>query len=405
MRANACLVAPLLLCMFSAAATRSRPKVQEVQEVQKGGWTTLPCPGLAAPPVTWRRRTCRLPAEDILTVSNDRDNRHIHDPNRRFSSQSDMSLHIRSVTEDDSGTYRCNDSAAVELIVVSPASPRLEAMVRTNVTLMCPEGVGGPRGPSWSRDGEEIKPNTRIRFLYDSTLSIRTVKPSDSGLYCCDGKPAGYLRVLEDVPQVSLGLLLAIVSSVSLLFIIVITVSVVCFVRRRRLKQREAEEKCVVYEQIDEQLTFLSPQGPSTQNEPIYHSIADRPQVVNKTDASNQNEPIYHTIAERPLVVNKTDSSPPEESHYSVITAVPLGQNNEGTVDHQPTVWPRLVSQVSAGHRFFLLILQLFRSTARTFCCRNQKQSDENLRLHLRVQAGRGLWNQSSREGLDSLPP
>ncbi|KAM3595768.1 uncharacterized protein V6R79_002533 [Siganus canaliculatus] len=240
-----------------AAATRSRPKVQEVE---KGSWPTLPCPHPVVAPVTWRRRTCRLPAENILTAYSKRDIRHIHDPNRRFSSLTDKSLLIRSVTEDDSGTYWCNDGAAVELIVVSP-----------------------------------------------------------------------------DVPQVSPGLLLAIVSSVSLLFIIVITVSVVCFVRRRRLKQREAEDKCVVYEQIDEQLTFLSPQ-----------------------DASNQNEPIYHSIADRPLVVNKTDSSPPEESHYSLITAVPLGQNNEGTVDHQPTVWPRLLSQVSAGHRFFCSFCSFF---------------------------------------------
>ncbi|XP_030266048.1 hemicentin-1-like [Sparus aurata] len=189
MRLNicSCLLVFVLGCKVTAAI-----KHEVVQEKQS---VTLPCPHSVESEVTWSTET-NGHRVDILTTDGDRDKKHIPDPGRRYSSLADKSLYIRSVTVSDSGTYLCNNAAAVELTVIPSGTIMRNATEKTNVTLNCPHG--GSDASTWSKDGTEMKPKRRFSISpVDKTLSIRDVKLSDSGLYYCDGKPAVYLTVIK----------------------------------------------------------------------------------------------------------------------------------------------------------------------------------------------------------------
>ncbi|XP_030266274.1 hepatocyte cell adhesion molecule-like [Sparus aurata] len=184
-----CLVVFVLGCNVTAAV-----KHEVVEEKQL---VTLPCPHSVEGDVTWSRET-NGHRVDILTVEGDRDKKHIPDPGRRYSSLADKSLHIFKVTVSDSGTYLCNNEAAVELTVIPSETTRLIAPKSTTVTLNCSGDVGGSAVTTWSKDGREIQQD---EYVYVSPggkmLTITYVQPGDSGLYYCDGKPAVYLTVME----------------------------------------------------------------------------------------------------------------------------------------------------------------------------------------------------------------
>ncbi|XP_031697095.1 uncharacterized protein LOC116379295, partial [Anarrhichthys ocellatus] len=90
------------------------------QTVEVKTSVSLRCPHSVESIVTWSRESNGRKV-DILTVGVDTDIRHIDDPQKRYSSEADKSLYIRSVTVSDSGIYFCNSEAAVELTVIPPA--------------------------------------------------------------------------------------------------------------------------------------------------------------------------------------------------------------------------------------------------------------------------------------------
>ena len=67
--------------------------------------------------MTWSRET-NGHRVDILTTGGDVEKKHIPDPGRRYGSLADQSLYVRRVIVSDSGTYLCNNEAAVELTVI-----------------------------------------------------------------------------------------------------------------------------------------------------------------------------------------------------------------------------------------------------------------------------------------------
>ncbi|XP_030268628.1 hemicentin-1-like [Sparus aurata] len=184
-----CLLVFVLGCKVTAAT-----KHEVVEEKQS---VSLPCLHSVEGEVTWSRET-NGHRVDILTVGGDVEKKHISDPDRRRSSLADKSLYIRSVTVSDSGTYLCNNAAAVELTVIPSETTRLVAPKSTTVTLNCPLDVGGSHVPTWSKDGSEVQENIWVYVSHvDKTLTLTYVQPRDSGLYYCDGKPAVYLTVME----------------------------------------------------------------------------------------------------------------------------------------------------------------------------------------------------------------
>ncbi|KAF3706838.1 Lymphocyte antigen 6 complex locus protein G6f Precursor [Channa argus] len=99
------------LVLGSNAAAEIIQKVfEEKQQI------SLPCPRPVDAKVTWSRET-NGHKEDILTA-HDRDEKHINDPDKRFSSLGDKSLYISRAAVSDSGTYFCNNKKAVELTVI-----------------------------------------------------------------------------------------------------------------------------------------------------------------------------------------------------------------------------------------------------------------------------------------------
>ncbi|KAK9527117.1 hypothetical protein VZT92_015777 [Zoarces viviparus] len=167
--------------------------IHETVEVKTS--VSLRCPHSVGT-VTWSRESNGSKV-DILTVGVDKDIKHIHDPQKRYSLLADKSLHIRSVTVSDSGRYFCNSEAAVELTVIPPGTTRLHATEGTRVTLTCPPD-GGSDIKIWSSRNIEIKQQTGFYVSsVDQTLTITYVQLKHSGLYYCDGKPAAYLIVTE----------------------------------------------------------------------------------------------------------------------------------------------------------------------------------------------------------------
>ena len=73
--------------------------------------------------MTWSRET-NSTRVDILTADGDGNKKHIPDPGGRYSSLADpfKSLYIRRVNMSDSGTYFCNNAAAVQLTVIPPGN-------------------------------------------------------------------------------------------------------------------------------------------------------------------------------------------------------------------------------------------------------------------------------------------
>ncbi|XP_046875172.1 cylicin-1-like isoform X6 [Hypomesus transpacificus] len=87
------------------------------QTVQQKDTATLSC-GHSEGDVTWSRDQDGGRV-DILTVrkGQDSEDKHIHDPGKRFSSVADKSLTILRVISSDSGVYYCNGEPVVNLTV------------------------------------------------------------------------------------------------------------------------------------------------------------------------------------------------------------------------------------------------------------------------------------------------
>ncbi|XP_071386043.1 mucin-5B-like isoform X2 [Centroberyx affinis] len=209
MRVNVfdCLLAFALVCAGSNTNAEINHKIVEEKDP-----ATLPCPPSVKdrPTATWSRES-KGSKVDILTVAGDGHKKHIHDPFKRYQSEADNSLYITKTNVSDTGKYFCNDEPAVELTVIPPGTARQRAVEKTNVTLKCPHA--GLDVLTWSRiisGGEQdiyvIQNGTgkhlqgqgrRFGSTKDKSLTITKVKPADSGLYYCDGKPAVHLTVIK----------------------------------------------------------------------------------------------------------------------------------------------------------------------------------------------------------------
>ncbi|XP_047460304.1 uncharacterized protein LOC125019527 isoform X3 [Mugil cephalus] len=189
MRVNiyCCLLACALGCHVSADLFH---KVVEERQV-----VILHCRQPVKNKVTWSRERDGRKV-DILTIDGDRDIKHIKDPKKRFISLADKSLVVFKADISDSGKYLCDDEEAVELTVI-PLGTRIHSVTeRTSFSLNCPHDVGGSHDPGWRREmaGKE-KPIRSDVSTESRSLIFTEVGPGDSGLYYCDGKPAGYLNV------------------------------------------------------------------------------------------------------------------------------------------------------------------------------------------------------------------
>ncbi|XP_054461585.1 uncharacterized protein LOC129096916 [Anoplopoma fimbria] len=186
-----CLLAFVLGCNVTAELIH--------EAVEEKSSVSLRCPHSVEGTVTWSREINGSKV-DVLTAGGDQDIRHIHDPQRRYSSLVDKSLHIRRVTVSDSGRYFCNSEAAVELTVIPAGTSRLHATEGTRVTLTCPPHVGGSHNVKWSSTNA-VEIQYRNGFYVssvDQTLTITHVELVHSGLYYCDETPAVYLNVTKE---------------------------------------------------------------------------------------------------------------------------------------------------------------------------------------------------------------
>ncbi|KAM9386386.1 uncharacterized protein KZ484_007908 [Pholidichthys leucotaenia] len=184
-----CLLAVLLGCQVTTGLP-----YQAVEEQQQ---ITLRCLKIKENKVTWSRETDGGKV-DILTADDDRDQKHIKDPQKRYSSLADGSLSINRAEVSDSGTYFCNNKPAVELTVIPPGTTVRNA-VTGNIYLKCPHHGGGSDISKWSKERAGKHQQIQSKAVtVGQTLKIENVGRSDSGLYYCDGKPAAYLNVTQD---------------------------------------------------------------------------------------------------------------------------------------------------------------------------------------------------------------
>ncbi|XP_067467931.1 glycogen [starch] synthase-like [Thunnus thynnus] len=188
MRMNicSCLLALVLGCNVTAEIIHQI--VKEEQQV------SLRCSHSVEGKVTWSREI-NGNTVDILIVDGDGEQR-FNDPNKRYSSAADKSLFISRVAVSDSGKYLCNNEAAVELTLIPSGTTTVSIAEKSNVTLTCPDVVGGSHVPTWTReiDGKQQQIRRHVSAV-NKYLNIPDVQPGDSGLYYCDGKPAAYLNV------------------------------------------------------------------------------------------------------------------------------------------------------------------------------------------------------------------
>ncbi|XP_042291800.1 integumentary mucin C.1-like isoform X2 [Thunnus maccoyii] len=190
MRMNicSCLLALVLGCNVTAEIIH--------QIVEEKEHVSLRCSHSVEGKLTWSREI-NGNTVDILIVDGDGEQR-FNDPHKRYGSAVDKSLHIRRTNVSDSGKYLCNNEAAVELTVIPSGTTIVSIAEKSNVTLTCPDVVGGSHVPTWTReiDGKQQQIRRHVSAV-DKYLNIPDVQPGDSGLYYCDGKPAANLNVTK----------------------------------------------------------------------------------------------------------------------------------------------------------------------------------------------------------------
>ncbi|XP_030266239.1 roundabout homolog 3-like [Sparus aurata] len=269
-----CLLLSVLGCNISTAI--KHVIVQEKQSV------ALPCPHSVGGEVTWSRET-NGHRVDILTADGDRDKKHIPDPGGRYNSQADKSLHISRVIISDSGTYLCNNEAAVELTVIPSGTTRRSVKVTTSVVLKCLSDPTGSHVPTWTRQksgtnitvySQNIETQHMTHFIYSTdkkTLTITRVQRVDAGQYYCDGKPVVYLDVMEDEGQAAVLVRAVLVLLLLLIMVIIIFVTWRCSIKRRGGRGEQTDE--VVNAETSDIPVFESAQATPRPNETVYSQV------------------------------------------------------------------------------------------------------------------------------------
>uniref|UniRef100_A0A672I704 DCC netrin 1 receptor n=1 Tax=Salarias fasciatus TaxID=181472 RepID=A0A672I704_SALFA len=117
--------------------------------------------------------------------------------NKKYSLLAGSNLVIRSVTDDDSGTYSCtaanknhNITAQAELGVLVPPQflnypTNTFAYESTDIELECAVTGNPPPTVRWVKNGEEVIPSDYFQIVDGSNLQILGLVKSDEGFYQC----------------------------------------------------------------------------------------------------------------------------------------------------------------------------------------------------------------------------
>uniref|UniRef100_A0A7N8WX80 DCC netrin 1 receptor n=1 Tax=Mastacembelus armatus TaxID=205130 RepID=A0A7N8WX80_9TELE len=139
--------------------------------------------GYPTPSIQWRR------GEEL-----------IQSWNKKYSLLAGSNLIIRSVTDDDSGSYSCtaanknqNITAHVELSVLVPPQflnypTNTYAYESTDIELECAVTGNPPPTVRWMKNGEEVIPSDYFQIVDGSNLQILGLVKSDEGFYQCVAK-------------------------------------------------------------------------------------------------------------------------------------------------------------------------------------------------------------------------
>ncbi|XP_076613541.1 netrin receptor DCC isoform X4 [Chaetodon auriga] len=136
--------------------------------------------GYPTPSIQWRR------GEEL-----------IQSWNKKYSLLAGSNLIIRSVTDDDSGSYSCtatnknhNITAHTELSVLVPPQflnypTNTFAYESTDIELECAVTGSPPPTVRWMKNGEEVIPSDYFQIVDGSNLQILGLVKSDEGFYQC----------------------------------------------------------------------------------------------------------------------------------------------------------------------------------------------------------------------------
>ncbi|XP_037548460.1 netrin receptor DCC [Nematolebias whitei] len=117
--------------------------------------------------------------------------------NKKFSLLAGSNLIIRTITDDDSGTYICtatnknqNITAQAELAVLVPPQflnypTNTHAYESTDIELECAVTGNPPPTVRWMKNGEEVIPSDYFQMVDGTNLQILGLVKSDEGFYQC----------------------------------------------------------------------------------------------------------------------------------------------------------------------------------------------------------------------------
>ncbi|XP_067363176.1 hepatitis A virus cellular receptor 1-like isoform X2 [Channa argus] len=268
------------LVLGSNAAAEIIQKVfEEKQQI------SLPCPPPVDPKVTWSRETNGHKV-DILTV-HDRDEKHINDPDKRFSALGDKSLYISRAAVSDSGTYFCNNKKAVELTVI-------------------------PSEPPTPKPTTKPKPSTSTTTTTSTTIATATTTATTSTSTTIATATTTSTTSQPNPAALMVGV------TVPFTVLIIIIITIVYFTRRRRCKRRAVGPSTF-------SMTPFS--GASDQSEPTYSTICEYP----PTEIKMATESPYSLISGTVVDGNNKGQT---ELNYSTYVLLDKPQTPANNHDH-----------------------------------------------------------------------
>ncbi|XP_067333621.1 uncharacterized protein [Channa argus] len=293
------------LVLGSNAAAEIIQKVfEEKQQI------SLPCPPPVDPKVTWSRETNGHKV-DILTV-HDRDEKHINDPDKRFSSLGDKSLYISRAAVSDSGTYFCNNKKAVELTVIpsEPTKPKpTPSTSTTTTTTSTSTTIATATTTATTSTSTTIATATTTTTTTTSTsTTIATATTTTTTSTSTTIATATTTATTSTSTTIATATTTATTSTST-------TIATATTTSTTSQPNPENEEIYHVYDDIQD--------GPPNAVGPATFSMTPF------SGASDQTEPTYSTICEYP----PTEIKMATESPYSLISGTVVDGNNKGQTE------------------------------------------------------------------------
>ncbi|XP_067333569.1 salivary glue protein Sgs-3-like isoform X3 [Channa argus] len=277
------------LVLGSNAAAEIIQKVfEEKQQI------SLPCPRPVDAKVTWSRET-NGHKEDILTA-HDRDEKHINDPDKRFSSLGDKSLYISRAAVSDSGTYFCNNKKAVELTVI-PSEPTKPNPTPSTSTTTTTTSTSTTIATATTTTTTSTSTTIATATTTTTTSTSTTIATATTTATTSTSTTIATATTTSTTSQPNPAAALMVGVTVPFTVLIIIIITIVYFTRRRRCKRRAV--------------------GPATFS------------MTPFSGASDQTEPTYSTICEYP----PTEIKMATESPYSLISGTVVDGNNKGQTE------------------------------------------------------------------------